>query len=418
MIDKENTLCGRKLYMPQMSYEGARCMAAVFQSIGIDAQPSPPGDAHTYELARRYVSGDECLPELVTLGNFLKVTELPDFSPENTAFMLPTANGPCRFGQYLPLAKQIFAQMGLDNVLFFSTSSAGGYKDIGVDANDLVRTAWHAVITSDILRKLLLKTRPYETQPGATDAVYFQALNWVCDALARQGVSHRVRIHGLIKALEKVRDAFRSIKVDRSQQKLLVGVVGEIFCRLNDFSNDHLIRVIENHGGEAWMSDVSEWIWYTNDEDRLRLIRQGQRLSFRMLGSKLRWAVMHRDEHRLLEPFHEDFRGYEEPADTCEILRRSEPYLPRQGAHGEMVLNVGKAIWYYEKGAAAIVEISPFTCMNGIVCEAIYPRVSRDHNGIPIRVLYFDGLQSNIDETVEIFMELAANYANRQLEAA
>ena len=414
MIEKKKTLFGRRLYIPRMSYDGARCIAAAFQSVGIDAQLSPQGDAHTYELARRYVSGDECLPELVTLGNFLKVTELPDFTPEKTAFMLPTSNGPCRFGHYLPLAKQIFQQIGSNEVLFFSTTSSGGYEDIGQNAQSLVRTAWLAVVLADILRKMLLKTRPYEIKPGATDAVYHKALNWVCAALARQEVSHQVRLEGLIKALIKVRDAFRGIAVNRSEPKLLVGVVGEIFCRLNDFSNDDLVRVIEKHGGEVWLSDVSEWIWYTNDEERMRLIRQGRRLSFTMLGSKIRWAVMHRDEHKLLAPFHEEFHGYEEPPDTIEILRRSQPYLPREGALGEMVINVGKAIWYYEKGAAAIIDISPFTCMNGIVCEAIYPQVSRDHNGIPIRVFYFDGLQSDLDEAVEIFMELARNYANRE----
>jgi len=43
----------------------------------------------------------------------------------------------------------------------------------------------------------------------------------------------------------------------------------------------------------------------------------------------------------------------------------------------------------YSQGVDGIVDISPFTCMNGIVTEAIYPVVSRDHDGIPIRVFYF-----------------------------
>jgi len=42
-----------------------------------------------------------------------------------------------------------------------------------------------------------------------------------------------------------------------------------------------------------------------------------------------------------------------------------------------MVLNVGKAVYLAKKGAAGIIDISPFTCMNGIVCEAIYPNEPR-----------------------------------------
>ena len=76
-----------------------------------------------------------------------------------------------------------------------------------------------------------------------------------------------------------------------------------------------------------------------------------------------------------------------------EVLEQSPPYLPYHGALGEMVLSVGKAVYMYEKGVDGIIDISPFTCMNGIVCESIYPKVSRDCDGIPIRTFYFDGSQ-------------------------
>ncbi len=79
-----------------------------------------------------------------------------------------------------------------------------------------------------------------------------------------------------------------------------------------------------------------------------------------------------------------------------------------------MVLSVGKAIWYWEKGANGVIDISPFTCMNGIVCEAVYPRVSRDLGGLPIRVFYFDALQHDWSEEVEMFIELARAYRRRR----
>jgi predicted nucleotide-binding protein (sugar kinase/HSP70/actin superfamily) len=75
-----------------------------------------------------------------------------------------------------------------------------------------------------------------------------------------------------------------------------------------------------------------------------------------------------------------------------------------------MVVNVGKAIYFARKGLDGVIDISPFTCMNGIVCEAIYPRVSRDCGGIPIRNFYFDGAQFNLEQDVGIFLELARNY--------
>ncbi|MFQ6044461.1 MAG: hypothetical protein ACE5PV_26720 [Candidatus Poribacteria bacterium] len=133
-----------------------------------------------------------------------------------------------------------------------------------------------------------------------------------------------------------------------------------------------------------------------------------------MLIAKIKNSVQKSDEHKLLKPFEEDFRGYEE-SEVSEILDYNEPYLPcPPGAGGEMVLNIGRAIYLYEKGADGVVDISPFTCMNGIVSEALYPRVSRDHEDIPIRTFYFDGSQLDLDRDIGIFIELARNYKRKK----
>ncbi len=194
MAAAEKNLKGRTLYIPQMSYEGARCMAAAFQSIGVEAYPSPDSDTHSNDLARKYLSGDECLPEAVTLGSFLKVTEQSGYDPARTAFLMPTSNGPCRFGHYLPLARKVFADRGEEEVLLFAPTSNNGYKDIGKGAQELIRTGWRAVLVSDILRKMLFKTRPYEKENGLTDRVFHASLDRVCQALALSGISHKKRL--------------------------------------------------------------------------------------------------------------------------------------------------------------------------------------------------------------------------------
>ena len=66
------------------------------------------------------------------------------------------------------------------------------------------------------------------------------------------------------------------------------------------------------------------------------------------------------------------------------------------------------------KGADGIIDISPFTCMNGIVTEAVYPKLSAAYDGIPIRNFYFDGTQSDLDRDLGIYMELARSYRERK----
>ncbi len=408
-------LAGRKVWIPRMTYAGARMMAAVFRSVGIDSSVVPEANDLTLELGGLHTSGEECYPEKVTIGNFLRVIRSEDFDPDKTAFFMPTAEGPCRFGQYAPYLKQVLGELGYDDVPIISPTSKNSYDGFTQHAPDFIRRGWSALVTSDILRKLLLKTRPYEQTPGDTDEAFERSLDMMEEVVAQPDLKGRARFKAVEETMLEIRELFRSIPATYTKDRPLIGVVGEIYCRLNNFSNREAVRQIEAHGGEAWISDVSEWVWYTNWSQKSLLRRDGKTFSKAMLAAMVKTWFQHHDEKRLLKHFKEDFTGYEEPHDLYEeVLKPGWPYLPGDGALGEMALSVGKSIYLYEKGADGIIDISPFSCMNGIVSEAVYHAISRDHEHMPIRNFYFDASSSNMERDLDIFMELACSYARRK----
>ena len=408
------TLQGRTLYVPQMAYAGSRLMAAAFRSIGLDAVPAPDSDAETLELGGLHASGEECLPHKVTLGDFLKVCRAPGFNPDKVAFFMPTAHGPCRFGQYRPYLEHVLSELGYADVPVVSPSAENGYDGVGEHAGMLMRTAWMGLVAGDLALKLLLKTRPYETTAGDADAAFLASVDDLQRATEQRGLNTRQRLAVLVAAIERMRDRFRAVPARYVKGRPLIGLVGEIFCRLNTFSNDQVARRIERHGGECWISDIAEWVWYTNWGQETEIRRTKGRLNMDFLKLKIKTHTQHHYEQTLLAPLVTDLRGYEEPHDIREVLRNSEPYLPPEGCLGEMVLSVGKAVYLYEKGVDGIVDISPFTCMNGIICEAVYPAVSEAHDHLPIRICYFDGVNTTIDRDLEIFLDLTRAYQRRK----
>ena len=408
-------LAGRTLWIPRMTYVGARMMAAVFRSVGIHAEVVPESDERTLELGGLYSSGEECYPEKVTLGDFLRIVFSDDFDPDKTAFFMPTAEGPCRFGQYAPYLRQVLRELGYEDIPIVSPTSRNSYDGFAEHAPDMIRRAWWALCASDILRKLRLKTRPYELNAGDTDEVFERSLDMMVKVVEDPSLTGRRRFRAMVDTLLEVRDLFRSVPARYTKDRPLIGMVGEIFCRLNRFVNRDAVRRVEAHGGEVWLSDVGEWIWYTNWSQKFLLRQDGKTFSGQMLAAIIKHHVQHHDEKRLYQPFAEDFIGYEEPEDIAsEVLEPARPYLPAEGALGEMVLSVGKSIYLYRKGADGIIDISPFSCMNGIVSEAVYHAVSRDHDGIPIRNFYFDATSSNMERDLDIFMELAVSYSRRK----
>jgi predicted nucleotide-binding protein (sugar kinase/HSP70/actin superfamily) len=396
-----------------MAYGSGRTFAAAFRALGLDADITPPSDHRTRELGARFTSGDECYPAKVTIGDFMKVLEMPGADPARIALFMPTADGPCRFGQYATYLRRILDHNGYPHTAVLSPSSRDGYGDFGELARPFVRTAWRALVSADILQKMLLKTRPHELKKGDTEAAYEEALADICGTIEKTELTPSVQLKAMHDSLVRCRNLFRTVKVQRNSSTPLIGIVGEIFCRLHSFSNEDLVRRLEEYEAEGWLSDITEWVWYTISEQFRNLKLKGRQVSFEALGAWIRKRVQMHDEHVLLEPFREDFAGYEEPS-VQEVLEAAKPYLPRDGALGEMVLNVGKAVCLARRGVDGIIDISPFTCMNGIVCEAVYPRVSRDLDGIPIRNFYFDGTQSDLDRDLGVYLELARTYQRRK----
>ncbi len=412
-VERNHPLSGKAVYIPAMAEGSVEAFASVFRWLGIEAHPTPPSDSRTLELGAKYTGGDECYPAKVTIGDFMKLVESPGFDPKRVAYFMATANGPCRFGQYAVTMRKVLRDSGYGDVSVLGPRTEQGYGDLGDLGTLFVRAAWRALVSADILRKLLLATRPYETVPGSADQAFHESVEDLSDVLENGCTDWKCHLKTLLGSLARARNRFRSVPAHYDEERPLIGIVGEIFCRLNNFSNENLVRRLEMHGAECWMTDIGEWIAYTNSQEVRDLRLSGRGFSLAMLKSRIRHHVQEADLAMLLQPFEKDFEGYDE-AEIEAILDLARPYLPSMGAEGEMVVSVGRAAYLAQQGADGVVDISPFSCMNGIVSEAIYPRLSRDYGGIPIRNFYFDGTQTDLDRDLVIYLELARSYREKK----
>ena len=412
-VPSTHPLNGKRVYVPAMAEGSVEAFCAVMRAMGIEASPTPPSDARTLELGGKHTSGDECYPAKVTVGDFVKITERPDFDPKRTIFFMATGDGPCRFGQYAVFLRKLLDELGHRETGIFSPKTEHGYQEIGEFGTAFVRGSWRALVSADLLKKKLLMIRPYEFDSGAADRAFSDSIDDLCRTIEGSCSDYDCQMKAIIASLERARLRFECVALDDAQQRPLIGVVGEIFCRLNHFSNNDLVRRLEKQGAECWISDIAEWVAYTNEEEARKLRLEHRQYSAAMLKCWLRDRIQHRDEHALHSVFADDFAGHEEPSHE-ELIELGRPYLPNYGAEGEMVMSIGKAAYLARHGADGVVDISPFTCMNGIVSEAIYPRLSRDLGGIPIRNFYFDGTQSDLDRDVGIYLELARSYREKK----
>ncbi|MDI6727518.1 MAG: acyl-CoA dehydratase activase [Thermodesulfovibrionales bacterium] len=393
LVTRYSLLKRRTVFIPRMA-DHAFALKAAFEYCGVPAEVLPESNKESVDLGRRYVSGKECYPYLVTAGDMLRKIFLSDFRPDESAFFMPSGTGPCRFGQYNVSHKLILEKLGLKDVpIFAPNQDVQFYRDLGIVGKDFSMKAWEGIVAYEMLTKCLHETRPYEKTKGDTEGLYNSYHERIYQSLTGKNGDMR-------SLLKRMKNDFLSIPKEK-EKRPVVGVIGEIFVRSHRFSNEDLIRKIEALGGEVWLAPIEEWIYYVNTMSFRKALIKKDRSA--MMSIFLKRFFQKRIEHRFAEPFKGFLKTLKEP-ETKEILAKAVPYI-HDSFEGETILSVGKAIDLIERGASGIINAMPFGCMPGTIVTALMKAISRDYS-VPCISIPFDGTESPATELqLEAFME-------------
>jgi len=388
----------RTVYIPYMS-DHAFAIEAGFQSAGIKAQVMDESDEESKMWGRKYTSGKQCYPCILTTGNIIKIIKQPGFDPKSAAFLMPGGDGPCRFGQYSIFQRVILDELGYAEVPIFSPNQDKNFFGdlFTIAGRGSIRRTWGGIVAIDLLDKKLRETRPYECCPGEVNRIYKESLDMVCRAIKDRRAIEPI--------MEEIGGKFEKIKLDLKQRRPIIGIVGEIYVRSNPFSNDYLVHQIEKLGGEVWVPSVTEWFFYTNFTNKRRSFSNREYIKYLILS--MIDMLQKKKENKLTNIFAKYLKEPHEPT-VEKILDKSQPYL-HESFEGEAILSVGKAVDFREKGVDGIVNIMPFTCMPGNITTALLKKFCDQYEAFPCLNISYDGLeQTNMRTRLEAFMYQAS----------
>ncbi len=399
----DSELEGRTLWIPPMHPYTGEIATGIFKRYGITARALPPEDREAYEIGRAVVRGSECLPTSVTIGGLLKTLRDMDAKGNEHALFMPTATGPCRFGQYAYLHRSILDRCGYKDLAIVSPSSYNSYQGL---SEKLRRELWHGFLAGDVLYKMVTKIRPYEKNPGETDALAKEEAARLRDAFYKN--------KGMEIPLRKAADRFAAIDT-YDLKKPLVGVVGEIYVRCNEFSNGYVIDNIEQYGGEAWLAPISEWILYTAYLQDWSAKQQMRNITARG-KSLLKNTFLHSGERKYYQWCEKVLHDRHEPS-MDDVIKDGEKYLPIN-FEGEAIITIGRATQFIKQGAELVVNCAPFGCMPGNLTASIFQQIEQE-KGVPLVSMYYDG-EGEINKRLEVYLhqsqkgkkELKANKEN------
>ena len=366
----------------------SQAVASVFKGIGLAAESLPAPDGESLRLGRRHTSGKECLPMPLTLGSLLQRLERAK-DGERFACLMPSTNGPCRFGVYNLLNNIVLERLGWrDRVRIWSPKDTGYFDNMPAGTEMLV---YAGIAASDFLYQAKLDVRPVEREHGDAEDIYQRCHGELLarlESAARGNLSLGPalwqvaggQLFGVRELLARAGAEFAAMQ--GPDELPLVELAGEIYVRTVEFSNDFLIEKLEARGLRVHLAPKMEWINYCGYTQR-------QEPGRNRLADGFSTRVQRRIEHCAFSAIATHL-GWTPPPSTAETLAAASPYVSEALA-GEAVLTVGAPLFEWRhRQIDALVNAGPLECMPTKIAEAQLHHIA-EHEGLLSLTLPFNG---------------------------
>lgn len=214
--------------------------------LGYKTMPCPPMTKRTLEIGSRHSPDMICTPFKTTLGNFIEAAELGA-----NVFVMPGAG--CRLGFYDILQNQILKDLGYECEMIplfdYVPNVNRLYKSLNAINPDLTQEKFNHVfetvvritVDMDLLADTMRRNMAFEDNKGDYERIYKEYLK---EAKRAQNAAEAENIG------TKYKDKMESIKKNKPERPIRIGIIGEIYIIVEPFLNCHMEKWLAGNGAE------------------------------------------------------------------------------------------------------------------------------------------------------------------------
>lgn len=343
-----------KILIPDMLPWHFAIIGEVLKQEGYDVELLKNSSREVVDEGLKHVHNDTCYPCLCVVGQFIDALKNGNYDIAHTAVLITQSGGGCRASNYVSLIRKAlkaeFPEVPVVSVNFSGLEKDSSFK---VGAKLLLKLAY-AIFYGDTLMWCYNQTKPYEEEAGSADKVR---------DIVVAAVSEKFK-SGKYKQFKKINkyiiSAFAAVR-RKSENKVKVGIVGEIYVKYSYLGNNGLEKFLLEEGCEPVVPALMDFVLYcivNNINDGYLYGRKG----IFWTVNKLLYKVVYSLQKKAIKLFKKD--GNFEPLHDFEHLRKCADRVLNQGVKmGEGWLIPAEMAALAETGVKNVVCAQPFGCL-------------------------------------------------------
>ena len=391
------------ILVPNMLPMHFKLIVRILRNYGYNAELLETGGNKIKETGLKYVHNDTCYPAILIIGQFISAIQSGKYDPHKVALVLFQTGGGCRASNYISLLRKALAKAGYEYVPVISFSLAGIEKHPGWKLTlPMLYRMVYAVLYGDILMNLKNQCRPYEIEKGASEQL---AKDWTIKLTEEMKTKTPNRKISL-KYYQEIINDFAKIKLDKSKDKIKVGIVGEIYVKYSPLGNNDLEDYLVSEGAQPVVPGLLDFLLYclfNNLEDTKLYGRNRWKYPFIRLAFKF-FQRCQLDQINILK---KDGRFLPGGAIKTTISYASG-YIDLGTKMGEGWLLTTEMLELYHQGIKNIICTQPFGCLPNHICGKGMMKPIKEHNpDINIVAIDYDASSPAVNQQNRIKLMLA-----------
>ncbi|AFV89595.1 CoA-substrate-specific enzyme activase [Acidipropionibacterium acidipropionici ATCC 4875] len=387
------------ILVPQLATYQTSIAEAALRACGYNVEVLQTAPKSDIEYGLSLVNNDACFPAIVVIGQLVSALKSGKYDLDHTTLFLTQTGGMCRATNYIALLRKGLKDAGFGRIPVIAASLQGIEENPGFSLTaPLVHKAVQAISLGDLLQKVHLRTRPYETVQGSSTAL-MERWTTICREHFLEGghsstlgarTSYKKLIRGIV-------DDFEALELRDVARKPRVGVLGEILVQFHPDANNHIVDTIESEDCEAVLPGL---MWFVYN-----CLSSGD-YNYQTFGTD-KW-----DRH-IKKAFRSLLLQYQKPIDAelakssrfevstpiTTLMDEAQKVVQLGNQAGEGWYLVGEMVDMIREGVPNIACVQPFACLpNHVTGRGIFREIRRQYPQANVVSIDYDPGASQVNQ--------------------